>query len=138
MVQDNLENFNMRFASLISLMFFLALPTSAQTLPNFEIIPYRATAGPGKPVFVFSAYKVDRKNNALYQCAVSFDVTPDMKGSCGRGGYEFISVKSSLVGIFTAPADKISASPIWLIDNNSGIVSFCLPASKCIQLKDLN
>jgi len=116
----------------------------AQGLPRYEIMPYeRVILNSNPPTTRYSAYKIDRNSNVVYQCSVSFaNVTRPPTARCTRTSF---SIASSNFNFATYTFQgKISppTGELWAVNATSGLVRFCLPAagamSNCVDVPNAN
>jgi hypothetical protein len=135
----------MRFPGVAALMYVAASTHAvAQGLPKYEIMPYERVTLNSNPLTTrYSAYKIDRNSNAVYQCTVSFaNVTRPPTVRCAKTAF---SIASSNFNFATYTFQSKISPPtgeLWAVNATSGLVRFCLPAagamSNCVDVPDAN
>ena len=135
----------MRFLGSAGLMYIAAsMQVFAQALPRYEIMPFeRVVLSSTPPTTRYSAYKIDRNSNVVYQCTVSFaNVTRPPTARCARTSFS-IAASSFNFATYTFQG-KISppTGELWAVNATSGLVRFCLPAagamSNCVDVPNAN
>ena len=111
----------------------------AQTLPLFEIIPYRRDQNNGTPRNVYAAIKIDRKNNQVSSCGVTSDSTASYSGSCHVTKGTLQLQTSSVAVLRNFSGANITPNEFWTIDLNTGTVQFCIKQAtlSCIDVPDM-
>ena len=117
------------------LMLAQSMPSIAQTLLRYEIIPLRAfrSNNPGTDAVDYSAIKVDRTTSKIHRCAVQvqYYANDKMIGRCSVATVADLPRNLGNVSVTGAnpyQADSLPPLPhasLWLVDQGTGDVSLC-------------
>jgi len=138
-----------KISSFMLLSLLVVSPTVvAQEPPRFQIVPTYAAYESKLGYWMYSAYLIDGVNGQLLQCSVSVSAVipipklwsvhcgtsvlpnqPDMKHVRGES--------ATVLSMRPAQGFSYSAPPaaIWLVNVDSGVVTFCFTNKSCESTK---
>lgn len=135
----------MRFPGGAALMYIAAsTQVIAQGLPRYEIMPYeRVILNSNPPTTRYSAYKIDRNSNVVYQCSVSFtNVTRPPAARCAKTSFSIAPTNFNFATYTFQSKISPPTGELWAVNTTSGLVRFCLPAagamSNCVDVPNAN